>query len=70
MANGDSPHVELSKDAIEGTLKIGDEIIPIYVSGIDLKNISLNFGLVYKTSDREIEYPETKIVRKFVLVEK
>ena len=70
VASGDSLHVELSKDAIEGTLKIGDEIIPVYMCGIDLKNISLDCEPVCETSDGKIRFPETKIVRKFVLMER
>lgn len=70
MSSGDSLHVELSKDAIEGTLKIGNEIIPVYVIGIDVKNISWYCEPVYETADRKIRFPETKIVREFLLREK
>lgn len=70
VASGDSLHVELSKDAIDGTLKIGDEIIPVYMCGIDLKNISLDCEPVCETSDGKIRFPKTKIVREFVLREK
>ena len=70
MASGDSLYVELSKDAIEGTLKIGDEIIPVYMYGIDLKNISFDCEPAYETSDGKIGFPETNIVRKFVLMER
>lgn len=70
VASGDSLHVELTKDVIEGTLKIGDEIIPVYVFGIDLKNISLDFDPAYEAADGKIRFPETKIVREFLLREK
>lgn len=68
MSSGDSLYVELSKDAIEGTLKIGNEIFPVYVSRIDFENIS--HDLTYETSDGKISYPKIKIIRKFVLIER
>lgn len=70
VASGDSLYVELSKDAIEGNLKIGDEIIPVYMYGIDLKNTSFDCEPAYETADGKILFPETKIVRKFVLMER
>lgn len=70
MASGDSLYVELSKDAIEGTLKIRDEIIPVYMRGIDLKNISCDCEPAYEAADGKILFPETKIVREFLLREK
>lgn len=70
MANGDSLYLELSKNAIEGVLKIEDEIIPVYVSVIDLKNLAFNCEPGYVTANGKMEFPENKIVRKFVLMER
>lgn len=70
MASGDSLRVELSKNAIEGTLKIGNEIIPVYVEKIDLKNISLRFEPAYVNDNRKMGFQNPKIIRKFVLIER
>lgn len=71
MATGDILHVELSKDAIEGTLKIGDEIIPVYTVGIDVKDVlpDLRDDMVV-SEDGSVKLKKTCLVREFTLREK
>lgn len=68
IANGDSLCVELEKDSMEGTLKIGNEEIKVYLGKIELKDVL--YSEFTCNMDGNITNTFPYIIRKFVLIER
>lgn len=71
VAHGDTVNIKLSKDALLGTLQLGENSTEVYLSEIKLEDISskTNADNFTCTKSDLIKCKELKIVRTFVLVE-